>query len=129
MDPWVALTLAATRTERVQLAACVTNFQTRHPAITAGAAASVDAVSGGRLILGVGAGHSGVANVGASASPPVDFRDGLRFTRALLAGERASLAGKEMQLPRHWAGACRSMRRHRARVRFARRAPSLTAPS
>ena len=99
MDPWVALTLAATRTERVTLAACVTNFQTRHPAITAGAAASVDAVCGGRLILGVGAGHSGVANVGASASPPVDFREGLRFTRALLAGQRASLAGKEMQLP------------------------------
>jgi 5,10-methylenetetrahydromethanopterin reductase len=100
MDPWVALTLAATRTERVQLAACVTNFQTRHPAITAGAAASVDVVSGGRMILGVGTGHSGVANVGVSASPLVDFRDGLRFTRALLAGERASLGGKEMELPR-----------------------------
>ena len=99
MDPWVALTLAATRTERVGLSACVTNFETRHPAITAGAAASVDTVSGGRLILGVGAGHSGVANVGFSASTPEDFREGLRFTRALLAGERASLRGKEMQLP------------------------------
>ncbi len=98
MDPWVALTLAVTRTERVALAACVTNFQTRHPAITAGAAASVDAVSGGRLILGVGTGHSGVANVGASVSPTVDFREGLRFTRALLSGERASLGGKEMTL-------------------------------
>ena len=99
MDPWVALTLAATRSERVGLAACVTNFETRHPAITAGAAASVDAVSGGRLILGVGSGHSGVANVGASASPTAEFREGLRFTRALLAGERATYGGKEMQLP------------------------------
>jgi 5,10-methylenetetrahydromethanopterin reductase len=99
MDPWVALTLAATRTERVRLAACVTNFQTRHPAITAGAAASVDAVSGGRVILGVGTGHSGVTNVGASASPPVDFREGLRYTRALLGGERAALGGKAMRLP------------------------------
>src|SRR5439155_25034015 len=72
---------------------------TRHPAVTAGAAASVDAVSGGRLILGVGAGHSGVANVGASASPPADFREGLRFTRALLAGKRATHGGVEMQLP------------------------------
>ena len=53
MDLWVALTLAATRTERVGLAACVTNLATRHPAITAGAAASVDAVSGGRVLLGV----------------------------------------------------------------------------
>lgn len=99
MDPWVALTLAATRTERVPLAACVTNFQTRHPAITAGAAASADAVSGGRVILGVGTGHSGVTNVGASASPPVDFREGLRYTRTLLAGEPASLGGKAMRLP------------------------------
>jgi 5,10-methylenetetrahydromethanopterin reductase len=100
MDPWVALTLAATRTERVGLAACVTNLATRHPAITAGAAASVDAVSGGRVILGVGSGHSGVTNVGITASAPRDFRDGLRFTRALLAGEASSLAGGgTMKLP------------------------------
>ncbi|HXJ82656.1 MAG TPA: LLM class flavin-dependent oxidoreductase [Candidatus Methylomirabilis sp.] len=99
MDPWVALTLAAIRTERVPLAACVTNFQTRHPAITAGAAASVDAVSRGRLTLGVGTGHSGVTNVGASASRPADFGETLRLTRALLAGERVSFEGKAMQLP------------------------------
>jgi alkanesulfonate monooxygenase SsuD/methylene tetrahydromethanopterin reductase-like flavin-dependent oxidoreductase (luciferase family) len=100
MDPWVALTVAAVRTQRVPLAACVTNLATRHPAITAGAAASVDAVSGGRMVLGLGTGHSGVVNVGAAASGAVDFREGLRFTRALLAGERASLAGgAAMQLP------------------------------
>ncbi len=98
MDPWVALTLAAMRTERVGLAACVTNFKTRHPAITAGAAASVDAVSGGRMILGVGTGHSGVANVGAAASGTADFREGLRFTRALLAGEAAALGERTMRL-------------------------------
>jgi 5,10-methylenetetrahydromethanopterin reductase len=99
MDPWVALTLAATRTRRVGLAACVTNLVTRHPAITAGAAASVDAVSGGRLILGVGTGHSGVVNLGAGASRPSSFRDGLRFTRALLAGESATLDGATTRLP------------------------------
>ncbi len=100
MDVWVALTLAAARTERVGLAACVTNLATRHPAITAGAAASVDAVSGGRVLLGVGRGHSGVANLGAAASAGPAFREGLRFTRALLAGERASLnGGPATQLP------------------------------
>jgi len=98
MDPWVALTLAATRTERIGLAACVTNLVTRHSAITAGAAASVDAVSGGRLILGLGTGHSGVVNVGVSAPAPGGFREGLRFTRALLGGEPASLGGKTIQL-------------------------------
>jgi len=100
MDLWVALTLAATCTERVALAACVTNLETRHPAITAGAAVSVDALAHGRLLLGLGRGHSGVANLGAAASAGPAFRDGLVFTRELLAGERASLnGGPAMQLP------------------------------
>jgi 5,10-methylenetetrahydromethanopterin reductase len=99
MDPWVALTLAATRTHRVGLAACVTNLVTRHPAITAGAAASLDAVAGGRVILGVGTGHSGVVNLGAGATRPARFREGLRFTRALLAGESATLDGVTTRLP------------------------------
>ena len=85
MDVWVALGLAAERTRRVPLAACVTNLVTRHPAITAGAAASVDALASGRLILGVGTGHSGVTNVGAAASTPADFRRELARLRELTA--------------------------------------------
>jgi 5,10-methylenetetrahydromethanopterin reductase len=93
MDVWVALTLAATRSQRVRLAACVTNLVTRHPAITADAAAGVDAVSGGRMILGLGTGHSGVANLGAAASKPMAYRDGLASTRALLRGDAATQGG------------------------------------
>jgi 5,10-methylenetetrahydromethanopterin reductase len=99
MDVWVALSLAAARTERVRLATCVTNFVTRHPAITAGAAAAADALSGGRVILGVGTGHSGVGNIGGAPSSPKAFQDALTFTRALLAGERATLDGASAQLP------------------------------
>jgi len=101
MDVWVALTLAATCTRRIGLAACVTNLVTRHPAITAGAAAAADAVSGGRVTLGIGTGHSGVVNVGAGASKAVGFREGLRFTRTLLAGETATLDGATTRLPAH----------------------------
>src|SRR5437879_6120256 len=93
MDAWVALTLAATRTERIGLAACVTNLVSRHPAVTVAAAASVDAVSGGRFILGVGTDHSGVANVDARASSPRSFREGLAAARALLAGQEAGPDG------------------------------------
>ena len=98
MDVWVALALAAVRTERIPLAACVTNLVTRRPAITAGAAVSVDALSGGRLLLGLGTGHSGVTNVGAAADSPAAFRRGLAFTRALLAGELATLDGVTTEL-------------------------------
>ena len=99
MDVWVALALGARRTERVALAACVTNLVTRHPGVTAGAAASIDALSNGRFTLGVGTGHSGVVNVGDEASRPRAFREGLGFVRAVLSGERASYDGASLQLP------------------------------
>ena len=73
------MTLAAAATSRVALATCVTNLVTRHPSITASAAASVDAAAGGRTILGIGAGHSGVANVGGAPSRPADLREGLKY--------------------------------------------------
>ena len=95
MDVWVALAQAAGSTARVPLAACVTNLVTRHPSVTAGAAASVDALAGGRLILGLGTGHSGVVNVGAAASSPGDFRRGLAEVRVRL-GE---LAGSRRRVP------------------------------
>ena len=95
MDVWVALALAAERTHRTPLAACVTNLVTRHPSVTAGAAASVDALSAGRLILGLGTGHSGVVNVGAAASPPSDFQRGLADVRARL----ADIAGSTRRVP------------------------------
>ena len=114
MDVWVALALAAERTERVSLAACVTNFVTRAPAITAGAAASVDALSGGRLILGVGTGHSGVTNVGAATSTPDAFRRGLAFTRALWPASTRRSMGRRPSC-RVSSAACPSTPRARAR--------------
>jgi 5,10-methylenetetrahydromethanopterin reductase len=88
MDVWVALTQAALLSTRVRLASCVTNLATRDPAITAGAAASVDRLSGGRFVLGIGAGHSGVVNVGRRPAPPAELRDGVGRLRGLLEGDR-----------------------------------------
>ena len=90
LDPRVAMTLAAAATSRVALATCVTNLVTRHPSITASAAASVDAAAGGRTIRGVGAGRSGVANVGGVPSRAADLREGLTFLKAALSGAPAS---------------------------------------
>src|ERR1700738_241599 len=84
MDPWVAMTLAITATTRVRLATCVTNLVTRHPSITASAAASVDAAAGGRTILGIGAGHSGVANVGRAPTRAAELHEGLAFLKTAL---------------------------------------------
>lgn len=99
LDPWVAMTLSVAATSRVRLATCVTNLVTRHPAITASAAASVDVASGGRTILGIGAGHSGVANVGGAPSGAVALREGVAFLRTVLSGEPASWRGVTTHLP------------------------------
>jgi probable F420-dependent oxidoreductase len=57
LDPFVALSFAAaaTTTLRVQTHLCVLPY--RNPFLTAKAAASLDVLSGGRLIFGVGAGY------------------------------------------------------------------------
>ncbi|HUO62278.1 MAG TPA: LLM class flavin-dependent oxidoreductase [Terriglobales bacterium] len=99
MDPWVAMTLAAAATSRLRLATCVTNLVTRHPAITAGAAASVDLASGGRTIVGIGAGHSGVTNIGSAPTGPTALRDGVGFLRTVLSGKPASWRGVTTHLP------------------------------
>ncbi|MCU7810639.1 MAG: LLM class oxidoreductase [Candidatus Thiodiazotropha sp. (ex Notomyrtea botanica)] len=55
-DPFVYLGLLAARTERIALGVASIVLPLRHPAHVAKAAASVDMLSGGRLILGVASG-------------------------------------------------------------------------
>lgn len=70
-DPYVTLGLAATATSTLKLATGVTNPLTRHPAAAATVAATVQAASGGRFVLGIGRGDSSLAHLGlAPASPP-----------------------------------------------------------
>ncbi|MGA4841302.1 LLM class F420-dependent oxidoreductase [Streptomyces sp. G45] len=56
-DPVATLAYLAARTERVRLLSHVAVVGLRHPLLTAKQYATLDHLSGGRLILGVGAGH------------------------------------------------------------------------
>lgn len=58
LPPLVALAHAAEATERIRLGTLVLNNDLRHPAMTAREAAALDVLSGGRVELGLGAGHS-----------------------------------------------------------------------
>jgi probable F420-dependent oxidoreductase len=55
-DPFVALSFAAAVTERIKLGTGVCLIVERDPIVTAKAAASLDLLSGGRFLFGVGAG-------------------------------------------------------------------------
>ena len=57
LDPFVALSFAAAATERIQLLTYVCVLPYRNPMLVAKTAASIDRLSGGRFILGVGTGY------------------------------------------------------------------------
>lgn len=92
-NTYSALALAAAETERIDLGTGVTNPYTRHPAVTAAAAATLDTVSDGRARVGLGAGSPIVLDpLGYDQDDPVGtLRDGVRTVRSLLAGETVSV--------------------------------------
>jgi F420-dependent oxidoreductase-like protein len=56
IETWTALTLTAAATTRIRFGPLVCPMTFRHPSLLARIAASVDVLSGGRLVLGLGAG-------------------------------------------------------------------------
>lgn len=73
------LTWIAARTSRIKVASRVLAVPFRRPAMVAKLAASLDLLSGGRLILGLGGGYSDqeIAAVGGPALSPAEKIDGL----------------------------------------------------
>lgn len=78
-DIWVELALAGAATDRLVVGPGVTNPVSRHPAVTASAAMTLHAETGGRAVLGVGRGDTALARIG---RPPVALAD---FERAIVA--------------------------------------------
>jgi probable F420-dependent oxidoreductase len=55
-DPWLYLAYVAARTSVLRLATCITVLPFRHPAVLAKQAATLDHLSAGRTVMGVGIG-------------------------------------------------------------------------
>jgi probable F420-dependent oxidoreductase len=96
-EAWTLLAALAAVTERVRLGPLVACLAFHEPGVLAKLAATVDEVSGGRLVLGVGAGWNrtefdafGIP-FGHRASR---FEEAFEIVRRLLAGERVSFDGR-----------------------------------
>jgi len=71
-SPFVALAAAAAVTERIRLGTCVINAGLWEPFALASAVATLDVLSSGRSVLGIGAGHTPAewSRVGATLPAP-----------------------------------------------------------
>jgi 5,10-methylenetetrahydromethanopterin reductase len=90
-DIWVELALAAATTSRLRLGPGVTNLTTRHPAVTASAAATLQAETGGRAVLGLGRGDSALTQIGRSPLTLAEFEERLAMLQTYLRGEEARI--------------------------------------
>ena len=104
-DVYVGLAVAAQRTRRLRLGPMVTNPVSRHLVVTASAISSIDQLSGGRAVLGLGSGDSALYTVGAPPATLAGLEDAVLTLRSLLAGQVVERApGQTWQV----AGAQRS---------------------
>ena len=93
-DCFVLQGLIAQATSRIHIGSMVTNPYSRHPAMLAGAVATLQELSGGRMFLGIGVG-AGLEDLRIDYPRPVRaLREAIIGIRGLLAGETVQLDGE-----------------------------------
>lgn len=104
LEAWETLAAWATLTSRARLGPLVTPIDFRHPAVLANMAATLDHVSGGRVVLGLGAGwyEEEYRQFGLRYGPPPErlarLAETARICRALFDETRVSFAGRHYTL-------------------------------
>ena len=94
-DAYVALAIAAQATTEIKLGPGVSNPLTRHISVIANGIATLDDLSNGRVVLGVGRGAPGSANaVGFPTETTAQFERRLRDLQALVSGNAVKVEGR-----------------------------------
>ncbi|HEX9234858.1 MAG TPA: TIGR03619 family F420-dependent LLM class oxidoreductase, partial [Actinomycetota bacterium] len=106
LDPFVALTAAAMATERIRIGTAVCLMVERDPIVTAKEVATLDYVSGGRFVFGVGFGW----NREEMADHGVDYatrrevsRERVLAMQALWRDDEASFGGGYVRFDKSWS--------------------------
>ena len=104
VDPWIALSVIAMRTERIRIGTGVTPIPRRRPWKLARETISVDHLSGGRLTLGVGLGDPADTEFerfgedGGLKARAAKLDEGLEVLTGLWSGESFSYRGDHFQV-------------------------------
>jgi F420-dependent oxidoreductase-like protein len=104
LEGYTTLAALATRTTKVRLGTLVTGVTYRNPAILAKTATTLDVISGGRAIFGLGAAWNDVEHAGYGVEfPPVAERmdrldEALSIARLMFTEDRPSFRGKHYRI-------------------------------
>jgi alkanesulfonate monooxygenase SsuD/methylene tetrahydromethanopterin reductase-like flavin-dependent oxidoreductase (luciferase family) len=105
VDAWIALTAMATATERLRLGPLITPLPRRRPWKVARESVTLDHLSGGRLVLGVGLGIDFWDEFRGFAEPATDDRiraelldDGIEIITRLWTGEPVTYEGARLRV-------------------------------
>jgi F420-dependent oxidoreductase-like protein len=103
-EAWTTLAALAAVTKRMRLGTLVTGNTYRHPAVLAKMAAGVDVISGGRVVLGLGAGwqeneHTAYGIEFDTIAGRLDRLDeACQIVRSLCANEKTTFVGRHYRL-------------------------------
>ncbi|MBA2358915.1 MAG: TIGR03842 family LLM class F420-dependent oxidoreductase [Actinobacteria bacterium] len=100
-DSFPLLTLAAEHTTRLKFGHCVTNPGIREPTMTASSYATLQDISDGRMVMGIGRGDSSRRVVGLQPVKVAEFERSLVMMKDLMNGRPVVWNGKDLELK--WA--------------------------
>ena len=96
-DLYVTATLCALNTDRMRIAACVTNPVSRHPSVTASCLRALDELAPGRISMGIATGDSALWAAGLKPATVASLREYILAVKGLIAGEEVSYRGNSFK--------------------------------
>jgi probable F420-dependent oxidoreductase len=101
-DVYPLFTLMAAATRRIKIGPCVTNPATRDPTVTASALSTLNDISGGRMVVGMGRGDSAQRVLGRHPVSVEKMEQDCRLIKDLTAGREVMVDGTPVRIK--WAG-------------------------
>ncbi len=92
------MALLANETSTIKLGHMVTNPATRDPTVLASAYATLQDISNGRMIMGIGRGDSAVRTIGRQPMKVAAFEEALQLIKPFMNGKEVTWNDKQLQL-------------------------------
>src|SRR5262245_33084205 len=99
-EPYPLLTLMAANTKKMRLGTCVTNPAVRDVTVTASLLGTLNLISGGRMVLGIGRGDSSRRVLGKKPTTLAELGQAVTIIREMAEGRSADYDGEPLTM--HW---------------------------